>query len=169
MSALPHAARLSRNFYVWEFCRSETAEKRGIDVVVHRDSDEQYNLEALSQNVLQPVRDRRGPLVTTSGYRPPELNDAVGGSPTSQHVFAEAWDGYDGQGLDPLELAGLFVDVQVPFDQLILEWDGNVVHVSHSRRHNRGEVLTRYRDVAGALAYAFGLHRLEDISDAGEQ
>ena len=42
---------------------------------------------------LQPVRDRvQRPLRVLSGYRPSELNAAVGGSPTSQHVLGEAAD-----------------------------------------------------------------------------
>jgi hypothetical protein len=42
---------------------------------------------------LQPVRDRlQRPLRILSGYRPSELNKAVGGSPTSQHVTGEAAD-----------------------------------------------------------------------------
>ena len=42
---------------------------------------------------LQPVRDRvQRPLRILSGYRPSELNKAVGGSPTSQHVLGEAAD-----------------------------------------------------------------------------
>lgn len=162
---LPPMARLSRDFYVWEACRSQTAREHGIEIVIHRDSVEQANAEALARKVLQPVRDRRdGPLNTTSWFRPPKVNRLVGGSETSQHTTAEAWDGYDGRGLTPFELAGEFLAAEVPFDQLILEHDGNVVHVSHSRAHNRGEVLTRYRDPHGGLAYVFGLHRLEDLA-----
>ena len=42
---------------------------------------------------LQPVRNRlQRPMRVLSGYRPSELNKAVGGSPTSQHVLGEAAD-----------------------------------------------------------------------------
>lgn len=163
---LPHMGRFSRDFYVYEFCASQMAREHGIDINIYRDSPEHMNLEALCRKVLQPVRDiREGPLVATSGYRPPKVNKLVGGTEVSQHVVGEAWDGYDYRGLTPFELAGVFLEAEVPFDQLILEHDGNVVHVSHSRKHNRGEVLTRYRDKFGGLAYVFGLYRLEDIDE----
>ena len=32
------------------------------------------------------------PMIITSGFRCEELNKKVGGSPTSQHIFAEAFD-----------------------------------------------------------------------------
>jgi len=163
-SVLPHMGRLSRDFHVWEACRSETAREHGIEIYIHRGSQEHDNAEALARKVLQPVRNlREAPLRTTSWYRPPRVKRLGGGTEVSQHVTAEAWDGYDAMGLPPFDLAGLFLEAEVPFDQLILEHDGNVVHVSHSREHNRGEVLTRYRDPYGGLAYVFGLHRLEDI------
>jgi zinc D-Ala-D-Ala carboxypeptidase len=42
---------------------------------------------------LEPARAALGaPIRITSGYRPPPLNRAVGGSPTSQHLRAQAVD-----------------------------------------------------------------------------
>lgn len=175
---LPHAMKLSRDFYLWEFTRSRTAEELGIEIVVYRDSEEHLNLEALTQQTLQPVRDRRnGPLITTSGYRPPKVNRHVGGVATSDHVFGRAWDGYDGQGMPAMELMGVFLEAGVPFDELILEHDQNVVHVSYNRRHNKGEVMTRWRRVVGhakngrpeyELDYINGIHALDQLPDAAE-
>ena len=42
--------------------------------------------------VLEPVRMHFGPVIVTSGWRPPALNDAVGGGKTSQHLDAAAVD-----------------------------------------------------------------------------
>lgn len=50
-------------------------------------------IERLVKVGLQPVRDRlKRPMRILSGYRSEELNKAVGGSPTSQHVLGEAAD-----------------------------------------------------------------------------
>jgi zinc D-Ala-D-Ala carboxypeptidase len=51
------------------------------------------NLLILCHFGLEPVRKKfGGPVRITSGYRSPERNKAVGGSPTSQHVLCEAVD-----------------------------------------------------------------------------
>lgn len=68
---------ISKNFSFSEFERSETAERRGIVNVIAtarvRDS-----IQALVINVLQPLRTALGvPMPVNSGYRCPELNEAV--------------------------------------------------------------------------------------------
>ena len=83
---------ISKNFSYSEFERSETAEKKGIVNVIAtarvRDS-----IQALVLNVLQPLRTALGvEMHINSGYRCPELNEAVGGVPTSQHMKGEAAD-----------------------------------------------------------------------------
>lgn len=51
------------------------------------------NVEKLARTVLEPMRVEWGrPFQVLSGYRPPALNKAVGGSPTSQHATAAAAD-----------------------------------------------------------------------------
>ena len=42
--------------------------------------------------LLQPVRDKWGPVVVNSGYRSEAVNLAIGGSLTSQHCKGEAAD-----------------------------------------------------------------------------
>ena len=83
---------ISENFSFSEFERSDTAKKRDIINVIStakgRDS-----IQALVINVLQPLRTAVGiPMPINSGYRCPELNAAVGGVPTSQHMKGEAAD-----------------------------------------------------------------------------
>ena len=50
------------------------------------------NLARLAWSVLHPLRQRFGPIVITSGYRPRALNAKVGGSHTSRHLTGCAVD-----------------------------------------------------------------------------
>lgn len=128
---------ISKNFSYKEFEASETAKKKGICNIIAsvkvRDS-----IVALVTNVLQPLRDAWGePLHVNSGYRCPELNEAVGGVPTSQHVLGESADiGCS----DPHGLAALALSLKLPFDQMILY--PTFVHFSHKLDgEQRGMVL----------------------------
>ena len=117
---------ISENFSYREFEKSATAEKEGIINIINtvsvRDS-----IKALVDEVLQPLRTAwERPLVINSGYRCPELNKAVGGVATSQHVKGEAADvACD----EPLALAQLAYDMNLPYDQMILY--PTFVHFSH--------------------------------------
>ena len=51
------------------------------------------NLQKLCENILQPLRDRWGkPIVVSSGYRSWALNQKVGGSKNSDHMYGCAAD-----------------------------------------------------------------------------
>lgn len=92
--------RLSANFTLSELTRTAT----GLP-----NEPEQWqvdNLRRLCQNVLQPLRERLGrPVHIKSGFRSEEVNEAVGGSPTSQHCFGYAAD-IKVDGLSAKELCG---------------------------------------------------------------
>jgi len=87
--------KLSPSFSLYEFLRSQTAERRP-EIQQEQMNPPQAvieNLTYLANTTLQPIRDRLGyPLTITSGYRSLALNAAVGGSKTSQHVFGQAAD-----------------------------------------------------------------------------
>ena len=77
--------KLSNNFSLNEPIRSQTAERKGIDNTPS--AEHQENLKSLCTNVLQPIRDHFGKVVTvSSGYRSPELCIAIGSKTTSQHA-----------------------------------------------------------------------------------
>ncbi len=106
------------------------------------------SVKALVNNVLQPLRDAWGkPLHINSGYRCMELNKAVFGAATSQHIKGEAADvcpyGNRNTAGDPdavLQLAQLAYDIKLPFDQMILY--PTFVHFSHkSDGKQRGQIL----------------------------
>ena len=128
---------VSKNFSYREFERSEVAERKHITNVITtvavRDS-----IKALVDNVLQPLRDKWGePMVLNSGYRCPELNKAVKGELTSQHLKGEAADIRCNR---PLELAQLAYDMGLPYDQMIIY--PTFVHFSHKLEgEQRGQIL----------------------------
>lgn len=105
------------------------------------------NIKALVDKVIQPLRDAWGkPLAINSGYRCPEVNNAVGGVPTSQHVLGEAADvcpfGRNGHGDIEVvrKLAITARDLGLPFDQMILY--PSFVHFSHRLKgEQRGQIL----------------------------
>ena len=49
-------------------------------------------LTALATNLLEPIRAKFGPIKVNSAFRGKSVNDAVGGSKTSQHMRGEAAD-----------------------------------------------------------------------------
>jgi zinc D-Ala-D-Ala carboxypeptidase len=150
--------RLSPNFTLSEFTKSQTALRQGID-----NTPEGEHLEAakeLFENVVQPVRDNFGVTVINSGYRGEELNKAVGGSSRSQHCKGEAVD-IECPGTSNYEVAK-WIEDNLDFDQLILEFytpgipDSGWVHVSYKTEDNRKSVLTAMKE-DGKTVYKTGL------------
>ena len=147
---------LSTNFTLEELCASTKAKELHIINQV-TDAVHLQALKALAKEVLQPIRDLHGgPVTVTSGYRQPALNKALGGSPTSQHPKGEAADITVGSPADNKDLFEQIARSDIPYDQLICEFGGEWLHVSHRLRGNqRRQVLesykvqgvTRYRDI----------------------
>lgn len=117
------------------------------------------NLEALVDNVLDPLREAwGGPIDVSSGYRCAALNKVVGGVANSQHLKGQAADlriysreangkiirDKNGNGIiDVAANRRLFQMIQessLPFDQLIDENNFSWVHVSYDPLRNRREV-----------------------------
>ena len=74
-----------------EFVESQTADT--LDIDNRPDWEAVINLRNLCREVLQPLRDYEGkPIHVNSGYRCPELNEAVHGVGDSQHLYGEAAD-----------------------------------------------------------------------------
>ena len=82
--------RLSKNFTLQEYTKSQTATRKGLD---NTPGEEHLaKAKSLFEKVVQPVRDKFGVTTINSGYRGPALNEAVGGSSRSQHCKGEAVD-----------------------------------------------------------------------------
>jgi hypothetical protein len=129
---------LSSHFTLEEMTLSQAAERLGLDNTPTPEA-----LAALKKTCLglEAVRMRLGgaPVVISSGYRSPEVNAAVGGAKTSQHLKGEAADFTAPQFGSPRAICDALADSDVPFDQLILEY-GRWVHISFADKH-RHEVL----------------------------
>ena len=127
--------KLSKNFTLEEFIRSNTAERMGIDNVP-KDEKVVENLRSLCLEVLQPLRDYVGaPVHINSGYRCPELNMAVGGVKNSQHCRGEAADIRIVSPKQGREWAA-WIEDNCRFDQMLLERNKNGavwLHVSCKR------------------------------------
>lgn len=152
--------KLSENFTLTEFTKSQTGIRLGIDNTPKGEHLE--NLKYLVNQVIQPVRTAmKRPLSINSGYRSSELNRAVGGAATSQHCNGEAAD-IECPGMANYDLANWIKDNLV-FDQLILEFytpgipDSGWVHVSLKRSGpQRKQVLTAMQE-NGKTVYKSGL------------
>lgn len=148
--------RLSKNFFLNEFIKSETAVRKGIDnqplpnIVV--------NLKLLVNKVIQPLRDYYElPVLINSGYRSLQLNTSIGGSLKSQHCKGQAAD-LEINAVDNLEVAKWIRD-RLIFDQLILEFynendaDSGWVHVSYKKGKNRMMVLQAIKEGKKTVYY----------------
>jgi hypothetical protein len=150
--------KLSKNFSVAELSKSEAAVRQGLDNTPSLTVID--NLQALVDNILQPVRDKFGPVVVTSGYRSPAVNKAIGGSATSDHTKGQAAD-FEVLGMANKDLAEWIKD-NLKFTQLILEFpsknDPNAgwVHCSYDKNNLKCQVLTAVK-VGGKTVYKNGL------------
>lgn len=130
-------------FTIEELTRSATATTRGIDNTPTPEI--KANLERLVDKVLDGLREIYGkPITVNSGYRCPELNKAVGGSKTSDHMNGFSVDITASSKKENAILFQIIKD-NFDFDQLIWE-KGNSeypdwVHVSYNPNRLRKQVL----------------------------
>ena len=87
-----------------------------------------YQLAGFAERVREIIGK---PLIINSGFRCVKLNNAVGGSLTSQHLYAEAID-IRVSGKVAREVFQIIAASDLKYEQLILEKVGNAqwVHVS---------------------------------------
>ena len=135
---------LSNNFTLAELVKSQTAVRKNIKN--EPGTAEINNLIHLAESILQPVREHFGkPVMISSGYRSPELCEAIGSSAKSQHAKGEAAD-FEIHGVDNKDLA-TWISKNTIFDQLILEYyepgdpNSGWVHCSAVKEGPRAQVL----------------------------
>ncbi len=151
--------KLSANFSLKEFSRSNTARKNGIQDINYPNQEQLNNITALTTNLLQPLRDALTPaneykrhyLWITSGFRSLELNALLSGSAgKSQHLQGQAAD------IVPINCKENVADLmalivrEFEYDQVILEHWGESkspwVHISWNTEGNRNQALISYYD-----------------------
>ena len=155
--------RLSKHFTLNELCYSSTALRLGINNDPSKEGI--LKLTLLAAELLQPIRDRIGALRVTSGYRSPQLSEAIGSSSNSQHCRYEAADlqfVYRGK-MDNLKIYQSILDLDLDYDQCILEF-GNAteyvdptrpawIHISWKISDNRRQTLVAYKDINNKTKY----------------
>lgn len=135
--------QLSQHFRLGELIQSQTAERRGIDNYPNKPAID--NLRLTCKFILEPVRLHFNvPFSPNSGYRCPKLNQAVGGSKTSQHVIGQAVD-FTVPGVK-LPVLYEWIKDNLEFDQLILEFYNSTrgtgwIHCSYRARNNRKDAF----------------------------
>ena len=155
--------RLSKNFLLKELTYSSTALRLGIDNDPSKEGV--MKLTLLATELLQPLRNEVGSIRITSGYRSPQLSEAIGSSSNSQHCRYEAIDCQFVQRgkMDNLAIYNALIDLDLDYDQCILEF-GNAteyinpthpdwIHLSWKISDNRKQTLIAYKDIDNKTQY----------------
>ena len=137
--------KLSEHFTLEEMTFSQTAIRKGIDntpdAVVIR------NLTNLCEYILEPIRKGLGkPIYVSSGYRCKELNKAIGGATSSQHVQGRAAD-ISVQGMSTENIFDWIKHSGIIFDQAINEFS-SWVHISYAVNARMERLIARHEKLS---------------------
>lgn len=71
------------------------------------------------------------PMIITSGYRCEELNNYIGGSPTSKHIYCEAID-FIPKSMDAYQAFARIIISNIEYHEIILEKRGlgHIIHIA---------------------------------------
>ncbi len=142
--------KISEHITYAESIHSNTAKRKGIDNTpspIHVET-----MELTARKIFEPLREWvGGPIKVTSMYRSPALNEAIGGSKTSQHMKGQAMDLDDVYGYKSNAEMYHWIKDNLNFDQLIWEFGTDVnpnwIHVSYvNDEDNRNRCLKAYKE-----------------------
>lgn len=145
--------KLSANFSLEELTTTSTGQD-------NTPTDEHTSkLMYLATYLLQPTRDKWGPVTITSGYRSQKVHDALtkAGYPTSktsQHLLGEAADIQMATTGLSLETVWDWMCKNLKYGQCILEFHGdkNWIHISLPRIGGNNQQAMTYEDGKYELA-----------------
>jgi len=105
-------------------------------------------MKLVAEKCFEPTREWYGKAIKiNSFFRSPEVNKAVNGSSTSDHMKGCSIDLTAGSKSENLKLFN-WMKANLVFDQLIWENDGDWIHVSYKEAGNRKQVLNLKQKVA---------------------
>lgn len=146
--------QLSKHLSLAEVTRSETAKRKGVSNMPTPEHLENFKL--LAEKVFEPIREHfKVPIHISSGYRSKELNKAIGGSSSSQHLLGQAIDiDMDGtpNGVTNKMIFD-FIMKNLNFDQLINEFDYSWVHVSYNSNGKQRKQVLKAIKQGGKTSY----------------
>ena len=125
---------LSKYFTLEEMVISQEAIRRGID-----NSPTTGIIAALTYTALEMDKVREflnNPIIVSSGYRSPQLNAVLGGSPTSSHMSGEAVDFICPGFGNVRETFNAIIKSPLQFDQCIVEF-GRWIHMGFGVKNRR--------------------------------
>ena len=133
--------QLTKNFKLEEFIKSNTATAKGID---NTPTEEQLENIKFVAEQLQLIRNTyKQPIYITSGFRSEKLNNAVGGSKTSQHMDGLAVDINQGSRTKNHNLFLIvkrMMKVGLQVHQLIDEQNFSWIHIGFKQDNPRREI-----------------------------
>lgn len=137
------AVNISKHITFKEATQSPTADKLGIKNIPT--DTELKAMRLVADKCFEPLRVWYGkPIRVNSFFRNSDLNRAVKGSATSQHVKGEAIDIDAGSKAENKKLFD-WIKSNLEFDQLLWEYGNSIgpdwVHVSYSAKKNRKQIL----------------------------
>ena len=142
--------KISDHITYAEAIHSNTGKRMGIDNTPSQTQVEAMKL--LAEKVFEPLREWvGGPIKVNSFFRSEALNEAIGGSGTSQHCKGQAIDIDDVYGRKSNAEMYNWIKDNLDFDQMIWEFgtdmQPNWVHVSYvSEEKNRNKCLKAYKE-----------------------
>ena len=151
--------KISEHITYEEATHSYTAKRLGLKN--NPSAQQKANMELLAKNVFEPLREWVGGAIKiNSFYRSRKLNEAIGGSSSSQHCEGRAMDIDDVYGHKTNAEMFDYIKDNLDFDQLIWEFGNKKnpdwIHVSYvDENTNRKNVLiaekidgiTQYRNI----------------------